>query len=59
MLTIANYREKTIERLCELINYLDDNGCLTESDQHDYERIMNEYEQMKKLEKCCMEMTFQ
>ena len=33
----------TIEALCNLINMLDDNGCLTDEDRAEYHAIMTEY----------------
>ena len=42
-----NYREITIERLCDLINYLDDSGCLLEEDLQRYFSIMGDYKRFQ------------
>lgn len=38
--------ENIISRLCTLINYLDDCGCLMEEEQADYACIMKDYQEI-------------
>ena len=40
---MKNYKDTTITKLCQMLNYLDDNGCLTDEDRHEYGEIMLDY----------------
>ena len=40
---MKNYKDKTITKLCQIINYLDDNYCLTEEDVAEYRKIVADY----------------
>lgn len=40
---MKNYKDKTITRLCMMLNYLDDNGCLTDEDKAEYAKIVADY----------------
>lgn len=47
---MKNYKDNTIEQLCTLINYLEDQGCLLEDDSTTYRAIIQEYETQKQEE---------
>lgn len=40
---MTDYKDTTISLLCEMLNYLDDNGCLTDEDRKTYEKIMGNH----------------
>ena len=40
---MRNYKDRTVEQLCALINYLEDTGCLTAEDKAAYGEIMADY----------------
>lgn len=40
---MRNYKDRTVEQLCALINYLEDTGCLTVEDKAAYGEIMADY----------------
>lgn len=40
---MRNYKDRTVEQLCALINYLEDTGCLTAEDKAAYGEIMTNY----------------
>ena len=40
---MRNYKDETITKLCQIINYLDDNYCLTEEDVAEYKTVMADY----------------
>ena len=40
---MRNYKDRTVEQLCALINYLEDTGCLTAEDKAVYGEIMTDY----------------
>ena len=40
---MRNYKDRTVEQLCALINYLEDTGCLTAEDKATYGEIMTNY----------------
>lgn len=40
---MKDYKDITIEKLCELINYLDDQGALLDEEKENYEKIMLVY----------------
>ena len=40
---MKNYKDETISKLCKLINYLDDCGCMTEDDIKHYREIITDY----------------
>lgn len=47
---MKNYKDETIAKLCQLINYLDDCGCLTEDDTKLCREIMADYAAEKATE---------
>ena len=47
---MMNYKDETIAKLCQLINYLDDCGCLTEDDTKLCREIMADYAAEKATE---------
>lgn len=47
---MKDYKDETIAKLCQLINYLDDCGCLTEDDIKLYHEIMGRYTAEKATE---------
>lgn len=47
---MKNYKDITINKLCQLINYLDDCGCLTEDDTKRCREIMADYAAEKATE---------
>jgi hypothetical protein len=47
---MKNYKDETIAKLCQLINYLDDCGCLTEDDTKLCREIMTDYAAEKATE---------
>lgn len=40
---MRDYRDETIEKLCNILNVLEDCGCLLSEEAHEYRMIMNEY----------------
>ena len=40
---MRDYKDEIIEKLCDMLNYLEDNGCLLEEDKVEYRNIMEEY----------------
>ena len=40
---MKNYKDETIKKLCEMLNYLDDNGCLIDEDKTEYQKIITDY----------------
>ena len=40
---MKNYKDETIKKLCEMLNYLDDNGCLVDEDKTEYQKIITDY----------------
>lgn len=40
---MRDYKDETIAKLCQIINYLDDNYCLTADDIAEYKNIMADY----------------
>lgn len=40
---MKNYKDVAISKLCKIINYLDDCGCMTEDDIQHYHEIITEY----------------
>ena len=40
---MKNYKDKTITKLCIMLNCLDDNGCLTDEDKIEYQKIVADY----------------
>ena len=40
---MKNYKDETIKKLCEMLNYLDDNGCLVDEDKTEYQKIVTDY----------------
>ena len=47
---MRNYKDETISKLCQIINYLDDNYCLTAEDIAEYKAIMADYAAEKATE---------
>lgn len=47
---MKNYKDETIAKLCQIINYLDDNYCLTADDMAEYKAIMADYAAEKATE---------
>ena len=47
---MRDYKDKTISKLCKLINYLNDCGCMTEDDNKYYRETMEEYAAEKATE---------
>lgn len=40
---MRDYRDETIEKLCNILNVLEDNGCLLDEEENEYHAIVNEY----------------
>lgn len=40
---MQNYKDETIAKLCQIINCLDDNNCLTADEMAEYKAIMADY----------------
>ena len=55
---MRDYKDETIEKLCKMLNYLDDCGCMTEDDVKLYHEIMTDYTADKAteeiLDKCLL-----
>ena len=47
---MKNYKDETIAKLCQIINCLDDNYCLTAEDMAEYKAIMADYAAEKATE---------
>lgn len=47
---MKNYKDETIAKLCQIINCLDDNYCLTADDVAEYKAIMADYAAEKATE---------
>jgi hypothetical protein len=47
---MKNYKDETIAKLCQVINYLGDCGCMTEDDNKPYREIMADYAAEKATE---------
>jgi hypothetical protein len=47
---MKNYKDETIAKLCQIINCLDDNYCLTAEDMAEYKAIMTDYAAEKATE---------
>lgn len=47
---MKDYKDRTISKLCQLINYLDDLGCISEEDKADYRGAVLEYEERREQE---------
>lgn len=47
---MRDYKDEIIEKLCGMLNYLEDNGCLLEEDKVEYRNIMEEYASNKMTE---------
>lgn len=47
---MRDYKDEIIEKLCGMLNYLEDNGCLLEEDKAEYRNIMEEYASNKMTE---------
>ena len=47
---MRDYQDEVIEKLCGMLNYLEDNGCLLEEDKVEYRNIMEEYASNKMTE---------
>lgn len=47
---MRDYKDEIIEKLCDMLNYLEDNGCLLEEDKVEYRNIMEEYASNKMTE---------
>ena len=47
---MRDYKDETINKLCQLINYLDDCGCMTEDDIKHCREIMTDYAAEKATE---------
>lgn len=47
---MRNYKDETIEKLCAMLNYLEDDGCLSEEDKIYYREIMTDFAAEKKTE---------
>ena len=41
---MRDYKDETIARLCELINYIEDSGVMLDEDKEEYYAIINEYQ---------------
>jgi hypothetical protein len=47
---MRDYKDEIIEKLCDMLNCLEDNGCLLEEDKVEYRNIMEEYASNKMTE---------
>ena len=47
---MRDYKDEIIEKLCGMLNCLEDNGCLLEEDKAEYRNIMEEYASNKMTE---------
>ena len=47
---MRDYKDEIIEKLCGMLNYLEDNGCLLEEDKAEYRNTMEEYASNKMTE---------
>lgn len=47
---MKNYKDEIIAKLCQIINYLDDNYCLTAEDVAEYKAVMADYAAEKATE---------
>jgi hypothetical protein len=47
---MKNYKDETIAKLCQIINCLDDYGCLTDDEVAEYKAIMADYAAEKATE---------
>lgn len=47
---MRDYKDETIEKLCKMLSYLDDCGCMTEDDVKLYHEIMTDYSAKKTTE---------
>jgi hypothetical protein len=47
---MRDYKDEIIEKLCGMLNCLEDNGCLLEEDKIEYRNIMEEYASNKMTE---------
>lgn len=47
---MKNYKDETIKKLCQIINYLDDCGCLTDEDMAEYQAVMARYSAKLQIE---------
>lgn len=47
---MKNYKDETIAKLCQIINCLDDYGCLTDDEVAEYKAIMADYAADKSTE---------
>lgn len=48
---MKDYKDKTIEKLCGILNCLEDCGCLLGEEKDEYRAVMNEYQRMQAAEK--------
>lgn len=47
---MKDYKDITISKLCSMINYLDDLGCISEEEWADYRGVVLEYEERREQE---------
>ena len=44
---MKDYKDETIERLCAILNCLEDCGCLLGEEEDEYRAVLNEYQKMR------------
>ena len=47
---MRDYKDEIIEKLCGMLNYLEDSGCLLDKEEAEYRNIMEEYASNKTTE---------
>ena len=48
---MRDYKDETITKLCSIINFLEDCGCMLDEEENEYRAVMNEYQRMQAAEK--------
>lgn len=48
---MKDYKNETIEKLCAILNCLEDCGCLLGEEKDEYHAVMNEYQRMQVVER--------
>lgn len=48
---MRDYKCETIEKLCAILNCLEDSGCLLGEEEDEYRAVMNEYQKMQMIER--------
>lgn len=48
---MKDYKDETIEKLCAILNCLEDSGCLLGEEKDEYRAVMSEYQKMQVVEK--------